>query len=110
MAKVQNMAWRQEVYRKEMLQYFARTLPWLVVIGTVVTFGFMYILSRYVVGDELRTTVGNMNWKQAALVMDIILLIPPALMMKPRKPRQEDIEFERAMRRSVGMDDSVEKE
>ena len=49
------------------------------------------------------------SWWLTAICTWLVLLVPPFMMMKPKRPTEQDVLQDIALRRLVGMDDTVAK-
>lgn len=97
--------------KSRLADYKRRRIEWLwccvgiVIIGICIATMMIYLLAR-VSGDENL----DANWPLIGLVMGILFSYWPALMIKPERPGQSDVERDRALRRHHGMDDTVESD
>lgn len=103
--KIANMRTRMKEYRAEMRRFIFWDMPLFAVIGAAVVFPGVYFLMRV-----LPTAIADsaLSWWQAALVIWLTALVPPIMMFKPERPSEQDILDAIALRRQVGMDDTLE--
>lgn len=98
---IANLEQRLQAYRRERHNFYAGTLPWFAVGGFATTAAFLYVVQRFAPGtfaDDIVLT--------AATAAPFYCVIPWAV-MRPRRPTQEDVLRDQALRRAHGMDDTV---
>jgi len=106
--KIANLQMRMASYHLEM-RGFLRDLAVMALVEACIVFPFVYfaptifsaLLSRSVDMDR-----GPLVWF-LAVIMWVGMLVPPFMMMKPKRPTERDVLYDIALRRQVGMDDTV---
>ena len=100
--KIANYEQRKQEYSEDCREFWMKEFPPLATIGAVVVLGGMYGLSKIGLTPDL-------DWRVSALLIWVVLLIAPVKMMYPEMPHPNDVLWDQALRRTVGMDDSVDK-
>lgn len=100
--KIANYEQRKQEYSADCRKFWLNEFSPLAAIGALVVFGGMYGLSKIGITPDS-------DWRLSALLIWAVLLIPPVKMMYPEMPHPNDVLYDQALRRTVGMDDSVDK-
>lgn len=100
--KIAHYEQRIQEYRRECQEFWLKEFTLFAVIGAFVTFGGMYGLTRVGMTPVL-------GWRLLALLFWGLIMIPPVIMMHPKKPSPNDVMLDQTLRRVAGMDNSVSK-
>lgn len=102
--KIANYEQRKQEYIADCKNFWLKEFLPLAVIGALVAFGGMYGLLKAGI------TTPDLDWRLSAIIIWAGMLIAPVKMMYPDKPHPNDVLYDQALRRTVGMDDSVDQE
>jgi hypothetical protein len=100
--KLQNYDQMLRDYKQECRDFWLKEFPVLVVIGSTITFGASYTISRLPGAAE-----PTLPWWMMATIVLALALMVVAKFMLPPKPSPADVMRNRAFRASFGMDSSV---
>lgn len=104
---IANFEQRMNEYREEMRNFLLRECTWMLLICVLVSVGMMYLFAHFsFLGIQLPA---DLDWLSLGVITGGALMIPPFLMMKPRRPEPGDVKADQALRRAMGMDDSVSR-
>lgn len=84
---------RQLIYKKELSVFYKRDFLWISILFLAVSFGFLFGLTR-LVGFPL-----SVDWRFAAFINWLILVIPPYLLFHPKKPTMGDVELDEQLKK-----------
>jgi hypothetical protein len=99
--KLSNMRMRLGRYRVEMARFLFVDFATIAVIAAVIVFPLSYFLPSVFSAER------DASWWKLALILWGGTLVPPFLVMKPKRPTEQGLLEDIAMRRQVGMDDTV---
>lgn len=100
--RITNFKHRMQEYNAECRGFWLKEFPAFAIIGALVIFPAMRGLSK------IDTISEPWDWRLSAFFIWSLSLIPLIKMMHPEKPHPDDVLRDQALRRTVGMDDSVE--
>lgn len=103
--KIANYEQRMRQYRTDCAKFWRGEVLWMGATGFVIVFGFIGYLSS--TGAHFQP---DLDWKVIAAAIWTVLMIPPIVVMHPKKPHPNDVLRDQEIRRSVNMDDTVSKE
>jgi len=104
---IANFEQRMTQYRQEMRDFVLLQCPWLFMASLTVSLGFMYVATH---SSFQGIPPMQGDWRLLGLLAAVALMIPPIAMMKPECPTPGDVAADQALRRAMGMDDSVSAE
>ena len=107
---IDNLEQRMTEYRTEALQFYTLLLPGLFFLALVLSLAFFYAANRFA-GPLFQgvPVFESAPWPWVALGFATVMTIPPLLILKPERPSYKDILRDIALRRALGMDDTVAK-
>lgn len=100
-AKIRSLENRLADYNQERFQFLTQELPMIVMVVMLACGSILYGLHHW--------NFVSGNWQLMALALTICLSMPPALLLYPKRPTDADVLQDQELRRSFGMDDSVDE-
>jgi hypothetical protein len=95
---------REALYRKQIRDFHLRECSWMLALFASICFGLTFIFTKmFAYGAEPL----DLDWRLPGLIMTIATMIPAYLTMKPARRQPGDVEEDRALRRAVGMGDTL---
>lgn len=98
---IQSYKQRLACYHEELRRFVLYECSWMFALSLFLCEGLAYLAAPHLPEDA-------MDWWLIGLLLAIVLMVPPILLMKPRRPEPEDVLLDQQLRRSVGMDDTVQ--
>lgn len=100
--KIANLQSRLADYKQAQFKFFTQDAPMIIGAAGVVITGLLYLVDRF-------SPSGFQNWEWTAVVLAVCFSMPPLLGVKPKRPTEEDVLADQALRRRHGLDDTVEE-
>lgn len=104
---IANFEQRMTQYRQEMRNFVLLECSFMFAVSLAVSLGVMYLATHF---SSYGMPPMQGDWRLLGLLFAVGLMVPPVAMMKPECPTPGDVAADRALRRAMGMDDSVSAE
>jgi hypothetical protein len=101
--KISNLAQRLTRWEYERIDWLYKEVPTILLIGVIVCCGLMYFLSFF--DPQLKS-----NWFFWGVFFSLGLSVVPITIGRPKKPSQEDVNADIALRKAFKMDASVSED
>ena len=97
-----NLEDRMRRYRSECFRVYAGELPAMFLLFLCLSLALFFAMNKYLGPLDY-------DWRLCALAFAVVIEILPVVMFKPKRPTQEDVLRDQALRREYGLDDTVRK-